>query len=276
MRVLILLHKKDVRAEETNYFVWAFRDLWRARGIEVVVARGTRRLPGADLLLPHIDLSVVPDEYLRLYDRYPVVVNRAVRDIRKAVISANLVRPGDGWEGPVIVKTDWNCGGAPERRLLRSARRGGSDLATARTLDPGSYPVFASPREVPEGVWSNSALVVERFLPERDGESFVLRNYSFFGGRHTNVRRLSTLPVVKAGTTLRQEEVPRPDEIVALRRRLGFDFGKFDYVLREGRAILLDANKTPTYAGRGLTEVQRSRAETLAEGITLFSEGQVE
>ena len=29
------------------------------------------------------------------------------------------------------------------------------------------------------------------------------------------------------------------------RRDLGFDYGKFDYVIHEGRAILLDANSTP-------------------------------
>jgi len=29
------------------------------------------------------------------------------------------------------------------------------------------------------------------------------------------------------------------------RRKLGFDYGKFDYVVHEGRAHLLDANRTP-------------------------------
>ena len=36
-----------------------------------------------------------------------------------------------------------------------------------------------------------------------------------------------------------------PDERRAERERLGFDYGKFDFVVREGKAILLDANKTP-------------------------------
>ena len=29
----------------------------------------------------------------------------------------------------------------------------------------------------------------------------------------------------------------------------GFDFGKFDYVIHEGRAIVFDVNKTPSFTG---------------------------
>ena len=34
-------------------------------------------------------------------------------------------------------------------------------------------------------------------------------------------------------------------QIRELREAMGFDYGKFDYVVRDGEAILLDANKTP-------------------------------
>jgi len=46
---------------------------------------------------------------------------RAGRDIRKSAFSRNLVRPGDGWDGPVIVKSDLNCAGRPERLLREPA-----------------------------------------------------------------------------------------------------------------------------------------------------------
>jgi hypothetical protein len=39
--------------------------------------------------------------------------------------------------------------------------------------------------------------------------------------------------------------VPVPDDLRETRRRLGFDYGKWDFVLHEGRAVLIDANKTP-------------------------------
>jgi hypothetical protein len=38
-------------------------------------------------------------------------------DISKLAISANLVGRGDAYAGPVIVKTNCNYGGVPERRL---------------------------------------------------------------------------------------------------------------------------------------------------------------
>jgi len=37
-----------------------------------------------------------------------------------------------------------------------------------------------------------------------------------------------------------------PEELHAMWARLGFDFGKFDYVVRDGQIVLLDANRTPT------------------------------
>jgi len=43
-----------------------------------------------------------------------------------------------------------------------------------------------------------------------------------------------------------QWPVAVPDELRAERSRLGFDYGKFDFVVHEGRAILLDANRTPS------------------------------
>jgi hypothetical protein len=39
--------------------------------------------------------------------------------------------------------------------------------------------------------------------------------------------------------------VPVPDFLRAERERLGFDYGKFDFVIHDGQAVLLDANKTP-------------------------------
>ena len=39
-----------------------------------------------------------------------------------------------------------------------------------------------------------------------------------------------------------------PDELVALRQRLGFDFGKFGYLVYDDRAIVFDVNKTPGLA----------------------------
>ena len=56
-----------------------------------------------------------------------------------------------------------------------------------------------------------------------------------------------------------------PGEIVALRQRLGFDFGKFDYVLHQGRSYLLDVNRTPAF-GHSPARLRR-QGEVLAAGL---------
>jgi hypothetical protein len=49
------------------------------------------------------------------------------------------------------------------------------------------------------------------------------------------------------------------------RRELGFDFGKLDFVLRDGKAVLLDANRTPA-----LDEPELGRTAMLSEGLWSF------
>jgi hypothetical protein len=51
-----------------------------------------------------------------------------------------------------------------------------------------------------------------------------------------------------------------------MRARLNLDFGKFDYVVHDGRAIVFDANKTAALASDG----NSPRLKMLAEGIWDF------
>src|SRR5690606_38165328 len=124
--------------------------------------------------------------------------------------------PRDDWDGPVIVKTNRNFGGRPERRLKLGRLglalhpdtwipRGGWRHRTA--LVPDRYPIFESIKDVPGGVWDNPSLVVERFCPEREGDLYVVRTLSFFGDRWVNRRRLSPTPIVKASNVISAEEV---------------------------------------------------------------------
>jgi hypothetical protein len=62
-------------------------------------------------------------------------------------------------------------------------------------------------------------------------------------------------------------DVPVSEEILEVRRRLGFDYGKIDYVVHEGQVVLIDVNTTPVWGGRRLKPLQRSRAEFMAPGI---------
>jgi hypothetical protein len=54
-------------------------------------------------------------------------------------------------------------------------------------------------------------------------------------------------PVIKGANILEFEEAPTPPELYSIRQRLGFDYGRFDYVLRDGKVVLFDVNRTPAY-----------------------------
>ncbi len=280
-KILILLHARDVKAERRPYVVWSLAEVWRRAGVEVEVVRGVERFVDADVAISHIALTVVPEEYRRYLRRYPVAVNGGAVDASKAVVSQHLVRAGDGYQGPVIVKTNLNYGGLREEELLdgvpvwqriwRRVRRlrplpAGNAWATVRTLDPSSYPVFGSLAEVPPAIFANPALVVEKFLPEREGELYALRSCVFFGDRHLNVRTLSPEPVVKATSARREEIAPHP-EVFSGRARLALDYGKLDYVVRDGAAVLFDANRNPAFGSGGSREFQQRAATHLAAGL---------
>ncbi|RUW22213.1 hypothetical protein EOA34_22030, partial [Mesorhizobium sp. M4B.F.Ca.ET.013.02.1.1] len=95
---------------------------------------------------------------------------------------------------------------------------------------------------------------------------FGARFWLFCGERERCPRHVSPQSLVKGDDTIRREPVPVPDELRALRRELGFDYGKFDFVMHEGRAVLLDANKTPGRARR-LSNFVAAGNSNLADGF---------
>jgi hypothetical protein len=57
-----------------------------------------------------------------------------------------------------------------------------------------------------------------------------------------------------------------PDELRQRRHELGFNYGKFDFVLHQGKANLLDANKTPGRP-RNLMNLLAEGADNQADGF---------
>ncbi len=284
-RIAILLHEQHRDALSCPYRIWAMARLWERRGIAVEPVWGVARPIHADLLIAHIDLSYIPDEYWEFLQKFPApVVNRRVRDIRKRVYSTLLVNPGDGYEGPVIVKTDLNNGGRSERKILgehaprtmlerlmfrlrRSSRVERSRLGSAATL--ARYHVFNSVREVPPEVFENPALVVERFVPERRDGRYVMRMHTFFGDREQGRMYSSSDPFIKARQSETGSRTEAPDEIRQWRHRLALDYAKMDYVIHEGLPYLLDVNLAVGFS----TEIDERRVQmsvNLAEGIEFF------
>ncbi len=251
--VLVLWHEREPREGPPSHRVHALAARWREAGLRVDFAYGVRAARPAHVVVPHVDLTHRPRDHAAWLATQPVVLNRDAVDLSKRRVSRHLLTPEDPWAGPVILKTDLNYGGHPERRLLgrhgllgRWASRRPRRWARARWWPSASYPVLASIDEVPREVWRSPRWVVERFLPERDGDRYALRTWTFLGDAGACVRRLAPHPIVKPRHGDETTPVPIPDEVRRARDELGLDYGKIDFVVDDRfGAVVLDASATP-------------------------------
>lgn len=290
--VAVLLHRHDGFERRDFYWLREIVECWRSEGIEVSFVRDPLTRIDADILVLHVDLTVVPPEYLACARRCGIVINGGVSDISKRVVSEHLVRRGDRWDGPVMIKTNRNARGSREKYVARkgfkAALRGGNVAGAChdyfgeeyrkvrRWLRYGSrkaffdYPIYHTIADVPDTVWDDDDFVVERFLPEmRDGR-YCIRTWLFFGNCERHALFYSDDPIVKSRNIIGYERLDEvPEELRLMRQRLGFEFGKFDYAIVDGRPVLFDANRTPT-----IGDLPRDRslpiARTLAQGIHSF------
>jgi hypothetical protein len=279
-RIVILIGTPD-HFETYNYYLFHLAGLWREAGHTVTVQAGPGPRVDADLAISHIDITQVDPAYTRWLEAYPVALNRAVTDISKRRISRQLVLPGDPYDGPVMVKSNGNAGGAREWSLAAQNRPwmrhlrlhkidGFAPWRWRRGLPGNRYQVFPSPRAVPKGVWANPHLVVERLLCERRGDLYGLRTWSFFGDQEANSLGYAASPLVKGDRVLERAEAgPVPEDLRRLRRELGFDFGRFDYAIVDGRAVLFDANSAPTLGRLAWADVA-PKLKHLADGLRAF------
>ena len=282
MRILVLMHEYQ-RSKRGEYVIDALREEWEKKGIQMTYVFGTKERPEADLLIPHIDLTYRPPEYEDFINSYPNVINRNVIDLSKRRISKNLLSEDEDYSGPVIVKTDNNyCGRSDANAYRRKhpfrswvSKRAASIGETVlrkpmrwRKILP-KYPVYDSIKEVPAGVWKNQALVVEKFLPEKEGDYYHIHLYMFLGDCSRNVRVASLEPFVKNSTyTGSFENLQVPEEVLQFRRELGLDYAKIDYVVHEGQVEILDVSQT---MGKGImSEGVTGCISDLAEGIWSF------
>ncbi len=227
--------------------------IWRDSGN--VVSFGDRPPSRTDVIVAHTDHSVVADDFFsNVNDGLPVINGRA-RNILKSVVSQALISPGSDWDGPVIVKTNANAHAGEEYAYHRLDIPRLAKILAARVvpwqwieeLPLRRYPILDSKDRVPDWVWRDDRLIVERFIPERDKELYALRLWMFFGKQEYCMRVLSTLPVVKSRKLVKVDLVDEvPDQVRQLREKLGLDFGKIDYVMHDGRPVVFDVNKTPT------------------------------
>lgn len=254
--IAILMHEKDDESTTKDYLIYILSQIWRENGHKVTFLFGTKEFISADIIFVHVDLSVVPDAYLEFANRYPIGINSSVKDIRKNSYSNHLLQQNDSWDGRVIVKSNNNSAGIPERRRRGFAGRVQKKLFSlikqshlaflpSPILSAQDYKVFDQLSDVPALYFHHPGLIVQKFLPEKDGHLYCTRILVFLGDKMRCTLVKSPGPIVNSDNAevIEYDVEPDPD-ILAMRKKLGFDYGKFDYVMHDGNAILLDANKT--------------------------------
>ena len=273
-RLVVVIHQFDVFRIQVHstgkigspYLLFDVLKHLETLGHSVHVSRGPEPVEG-DAALLHVDSTIVEKPYLDLARHYRRTINFGTGDISKRATSRLLLAKGDSWDGPVMVKSDLNNGATMEDHHNREAAKMGLPLPHPGVTKAESYRVLNSLAEVEDGVWSDPTRVVERFLPEHDKEGgYVLRTWVFMGSRERCTRVVTANQVSKAGAILRYAPAEVPEELRREREQLGFDFGKFDFVIHDGRPVLLDANRTPGVARR-LQSVMEKGARNLAEGL---------
>lgn len=271
-KIAVLFHERDSQRSAERYVIHGLAEHWRADGHQVNYIFGTRDFRPADLILVHVDLSVMPEGYLEFASRYPIVLNGKVKDIRKSSYSKQLLQKGDIYDGPVFVKSDLNFAGGPERNLKPSLMQVFSSAMSKISRKPkmrkaSDYRVFNSLQAVPEEYFSMENVVIEKFLPEMEDGHYVIRNYQFLGDRGTATKVIGTDPMVKSRTEIQSIEIDPDPEIIAIRHEMNFDYGKFDYVVRESKVVLFDANKTTGAHTKGISAQLQAMRKYRAEGL---------
>jgi hypothetical protein len=87
---------------------------WKAAGHRVINHIGLTDIPPADVVIVHIDSTVIPQEYVDTISRLPRVINGNILDVSRKRFSQLLLSKTDDYTGPAIVKTNANYGGWPE------------------------------------------------------------------------------------------------------------------------------------------------------------------
>ncbi len=262
-------------------FAALMAERWRAEGRQVRVHHGLGRPPPADAALLHVDLTRVPPAYLALLEGYPIRLGGRCPDLSKRVVSRALVTRDDDYAGPVMVKTDLNSAGRPERAL--EGRRGlgrrlrdslARRLPQALTHRLRGYRHYARKADVPGWVWRDARWVVERFFEEPVDGLWRLHQWFAFGRRGFVSTMWARAPVVKIANRVAYDPlVPDPPPAVARRREeLGLDLAKVDYIVHAGVPQVIDANRTPNQGPTWDSPRVRAIVDAIAPGLDDYAQ----
>lgn len=241
----------------------------RANGHRVDVTIGPDQTVKADAAVLHLDCSVIPPAYRELVNGYPTTVNGKALDITKRTVGGAGIGPDADWQGPVIVKSNYNSGGRGEHYHNREARRRGQPAPHPYVDGMMAYTVHDAVSQVPDEAWEDEHTVVERMIPEPDPQGYAMRTWIFLGDKERCTRYVGPKPIIKGADIIAHAPCDVPDELREQRQRLGFDYGKFDFVVEDGKGVLLDANRTPG-SSRSLGKALKAANAELAKGFSSF------
>ena len=279
-RLIVVTHQYDRFATRSlkwpvlrsHYLLFGILREFERLGHSWRVAVGPKPIAG-DVALLHTDCTIVDPAYLALRSQYPRTINFGADDISKHKVSKIRLLRDDEWAGPVIVKANLNAQGSMEARHNVRASIAGRAAPHAATKPPEPYRVLDRLADVDARVWTDPNLIVERFLPEPDADGgYALRSWIFMGSHERCNRYVSPDRIVKAAQFRSHAPVEVPIELRAERERLGFDYGKFDFVVHDGKPILLDANRTPSTA-LTIMALIKAGARNLADGLDKLVRG---
>lgn len=216
------------------------------------------RVDGNDLApcaMLHVDLTEVPEKFAAVEQLYPRVINGKALSIARELYSQSIVERGDHYAGPVIAKSIYNHRGVPElsyeRRsnLVARLRYQFHKLVNRHYKEQRCphYQVFESLAAVPEAVWENREQMVERFLPGSLDFPITKQRYTF-SREYGMITRSRYNSLLCDDHMLSHEEIEGevPTELLQVRRDLHLDYGAIDFFMIDGRAYVVDANKTTT------------------------------
>jgi hypothetical protein len=86
------------------------------------------------------------------------------------------------------------------------------------------------------------------------------------GDRERCTRHVCRDPIIKGDNVVSRTASPVPDALRVERNRLGFDYGKFDFVIHDGVPVLFDANRTPS-SSLNLRQFLQEGMQNLALGL---------
>lgn len=241
----------------------------RQRGHRVKIAKVSDKIPSGDIGILHCDCSIIPPEYANVSKYFPYTINGSVLDITKRAVSQASLVQSDRWDGPVIMKTNYNAYGVPEFKHNRQAAKKGHVAPHVLGARIKNYQIFENMSQVPPETWKDLDFTLERFIPEVEDDGYAVRTWTFWGDQERCRRHVSTDKFVKGKNLLRSENSDVPKQLRETRRKLGFDYGKFDFVVHEGEPVLFDANKTPGNSPKIIKKVMLDIGR-MADGFESF------